>query len=252
MKQRKRTFTLIELLVVIAIIAILAGMLLPALKKAMGMARSIQCAGNLKQIGLAANQYRADFDGYITPPTWEGGIWDGDPRGLYAVNYHWDYTYGRNYMKYPGDNIRGKWKAFQCPDDSPRYGDGQLNPMDEMRSYAMAFPFIQMKEGASPKKNFKGAYSSLMFIADNQNQLDMVTFSYKQSKIGGVCNATGTNGYGYDIAFMRNEFLGRPHTLRTNMLFLDGHVSSIGEVKSFAVGAGPNDWQYEQLIYKGK
>lgn len=57
----------------IAIIAILAGMLLPALKKAMGMARSIQCAGNLKQIGLAANQYRADFDGYITPPTWNGG-----------------------------------------------------------------------------------------------------------------------------------------------------------------------------------
>lgn len=252
MKQRKRTFTLIELLVVIAIIAILAGMLLPALKKAMGMARSIQCAGNLKQIGLAANQYRADFDGYITPPTWDGGDWAGDPRGLYAVNYHWDYTFGRNYMKYPGDNIRGKWKAFQCPDDSPRYGDGQLNPMDEMRSYAMAFPFIQMEQGASPKKNFKGAYSSLMFIADNQNQLDMVTFSYKQSKIGGVCNATGTESWGYDIGFNRNEFLGRPHILRTNMLFLDGHANSIGEVKPFTVGAGPNDWQYEQLIYKGK
>ena len=170
MKQRKRTFTLIELLVVIAIIAILAGMLLPALKKAMGMARSIQCAGNLKQIGLAANQYRADFDGYITPPTWEGGGSVGMPV-LYSTNYHWDFTFGRDYMKYPADNKRGKWKAFQCPDDSPRYGTGQLNPMDEMRSYAMAFPFIQMKKGASPKKNFKVAYSSLMFIADNQNQL---------------------------------------------------------------------------------
>ncbi|MDD7751606.1 MAG: type II secretion system protein [bacterium] len=252
MKQRKRTFTLIELLVVIAIIAILAGMLLPALKKAMGMARSIQCAGNLKQIGLAANQYRADFDGYITPPTWNGGIWNGDPRGLFSSKYHWDVAFGRNYMKYPMDNWRGKWKAFLCPDDSPRYGAGQLNPQDEMRSYAMAFPFIQMEKGASPKKNFKGAYSSLMFIADNQNQLDMATFSYKQSKIGGVGKATGTDDYGYDIAFMRNEFLGRPHTLRTNMLFLDGHVSSIGEVKSFWVEAGPNDGQYEKLLYRGK
>ena len=112
-------FTLIELLIVIAIIAILASLLLPALNSARDRARAVQCSGNLKQIGLAANQYRADFDGYITPPTWEGGESVGAP-GLYSTNYHWDFTFGRNYMKYPTDNWRGKWKAFQCPDDSPR------------------------------------------------------------------------------------------------------------------------------------
>ena len=61
----KKNFTLIELLVVIAIIAILSGLLLPALKSAREKGLSITCLGNMKQIYTGIALYLGDSDDYM-------------------------------------------------------------------------------------------------------------------------------------------------------------------------------------------
>ncbi|MDX2114103.1 MAG: prepilin-type N-terminal cleavage/methylation domain-containing protein [Planctomycetota bacterium] len=77
MRERQGGFTLIELLVVVAVVAILIGILLPALSKTRQAAQSTQCKNNLRQLALAANTYAASNDEFLS-----SGAWDNSSTSL--------------------------------------------------------------------------------------------------------------------------------------------------------------------------
>ena len=208
-----KRFTLIELLVVIAIIAILAGMLLPALDATKHTAKSAACISQLKQHGLILHSYANDFDD--RSPSAHG--YRDESTGA-SMDLIWQQMlFVKGYVKDGSklDNI----KIFVCPSE-PKIGTTWAN-----NSYGLnhsTFNYNAGSEQRISRVSKFGTSSKLIYVADTPPQKYNTKFQYAFSI--SLWEKSWPNSA--PKAYM----MYRRHKNKTNALALGGNVMTLGRV----------------------
>ncbi len=225
---RTGAFTLIELLVVIAIIAILAGMLLPALSKAKAKGLGIKCVSNEKQLALAWLLYAEEHDDRL-PPNQHNANFTGWVRGI--LNYDPANTQNTNPTNVTAALLgpfAGSPQVFKCPADRsqagtlPRIRSVSMNSaMNSYSGAAASSPWLGATTGVNykffrrtPDIDAMGAANAFVFMDEHPDSLNFGDFS-----IAIITPATLAQARLIDVP-------ASYHNNAASVAFADGHVEA--------------------------